>query len=114
MSPLFCSSLNTWTPAEQHHLDQCLPRNIICPKNNLPYMSIAVSQMLIAYKSTLENSAMSISSKEKTTLAAPSLHKQVIPNKGSHLHHVHRIVCNFATTLLNSRYAFYTVQKYRA
>ncbi|XP_059069993.1 uncharacterized protein LOC131073666 isoform X1 [Cryptomeria japonica] len=56
MSPLFCRSLNTWTPAEQRHLDQCLPRNIICPKNNLPYMSIAVSQMLIAYKSTLENS----------------------------------------------------------
>ncbi|XP_059065700.1 uncharacterized protein LOC131061442 isoform X5 [Cryptomeria japonica] len=45
-------------------------------------MSIAVSQMLIAYKSTLENNAMSLSSKEKTTLAAPSLHKQVIPNKG--------------------------------
>ncbi|GLJ06987.1 hypothetical protein SUGI_0054840 [Cryptomeria japonica] len=89
MPPLFCRLLNTWTPAEQCHLDQCLPRNIICPKNNLPYMSIVVSQMLIAYKSTLENS-------------------------GSHLHHLHRIVHNFVTTLLNSRYAFYTVQKYCA
>ncbi|GLJ32244.1 hypothetical protein SUGI_0648980 [Cryptomeria japonica] len=107
-------SLNTWTPAVQHHLDQCLPRNIICPKNNLPYMSIAISQTLIAYKSTLENNVMSISSKEKTTLAAPSLHRQVIPNKGSHLHHLHIIMRNFATTLLNSRYAFYTVQKYCA
>ncbi|GLJ11653.1 hypothetical protein SUGI_0173670 [Cryptomeria japonica] len=62
-------------------------KNIICPKKNLPYMSIAVSQTLIAYKSTLENSAMLISSKEKTTLAAPLLHKQVIPNKGHILRH---------------------------
>ncbi|XP_057870905.1 uncharacterized protein LOC131077428 [Cryptomeria japonica] len=41
-------------------------------------------------------------------------HLEVHKKDGSHLHHVHRIARNFATTLLNSRYAFYTVKKYCA